>query len=148
LASIIADDLNGLGARVSLIPAPRMGQHVLAEFDGDAPHILVMGHLDTVHPVGTLARQPFTITNDRVTGPGVFDMKSGVSLMIEAIDELRRNDRKINRALRVLITCDEEVGSHTSREHIESNAPYRQSPHRSRAPQFQSAPFAAARPAM
>lgn len=122
LADVIASDLRELGAQVTLIPAPGMGQHVLAEIPGSAPHILVLGHLDTVHPIGTLERQPFAIAGDRVTGPGVFDMKSGVSLMIEAIAELRRANRKINRALRVLISCDEEVGSHTSRTHIESNA--------------------------
>src|SRR5687768_2807016 len=89
LARIIARDLESLGGRVSLIDAAGMGLHVLADFGGGSgPHLLVMGHLDTVHPVGTLARQLFGVTGDRVTGPGVFDMKSGVALMIEAIAEL------------------------------------------------------------
>jgi glutamate carboxypeptidase len=101
LARHIGRDLEQLGARITRHDAPGRGLHVVAELgDGTAAPLLVMGHLDTVHPVGTLEKQPFAITSDRVQGPGVFDMKSGVALMIEAIAELQRQ-RKWARRPRV-----------------------------------------------
>jgi glutamate carboxypeptidase len=101
-----------------------MVSHVVANWPASCaePHLLVLGHLDTVHPVGTLQRQPFTVSADRVTGPGCYDMKAGLALMIEAIAVLREAGRKGRRPLRVLITCDEEVGSRTSRSLIEEQA--------------------------
>jgi glutamate carboxypeptidase len=124
LAAVIAEDLSELGATVSTIDAPGMGKHVLAEFPHQQPdgHLLVLGHLDTVHPVGTLKTQPFTIADDRISGPGVYDMKAGVALMIEALAMLQTTATPTAHAVRMLITCDEEVGSHTSRHTIEQQA--------------------------
>ena len=124
LAELIAGDLRALGAQVTLLDATSMGAHVLAEFphDGREKHLLVLGHLDTVHPAGTLELQPFVTAPEYTSGPGIFDMKSGVALMIEALALLERTGRTTQRPIRLLITCDEEVGSHTSRSLIESNA--------------------------
>jgi glutamate carboxypeptidase len=124
LADVIAQDLRQLGASVSTVPAAGMGKHVLADFPHSEPtgHLLILGHLDTVHPVGTLTTQPFTITDDQITGPGVYDMKAGVALMIEALARLRHEQTPTSHRIRMLVTCDEEVGSHTSLRVIEEQA--------------------------
>jgi glutamate carboxypeptidase len=124
LAEVIAADLLELGAEVSLIDAPGMGKHVQAQFPHPATGrpLLVLGHLDTVHPVGTLARQPFQLLADRATGPGIYDMKAGVAFMMEALATLKRDARSTRRPVRMLVTCDEEVGSPTSRALIQDLA--------------------------
>lgn len=85
----------------------------------DAP-VLILGHLDTVWPLGTLSRLPFGIADDRVTGPGVFDMKAGLVVAVSAIAALQDNGTA--PPVRILVTSDEETGSQTSRELIEQAA--------------------------
>jgi glutamate carboxypeptidase len=77
---------------------------------GPRCRVLLLGHLDTVWPLGTLARWPFEVQGDRVTGPGVFDMKAGVVQLLAAASELDDRD-----GIWVLLTCDEEIGSPTAR---------------------------------
>lgn len=84
---------------------------------GDAPRVLLLGHLDTVFPAGTTAMRPFRVVGDRATGPGVFDMKSGIVVMAEAVARLKHPEH-----VAVLLTADEEVGSTTSRAIIEREA--------------------------
>ncbi|SDT16162.1 glutamate carboxypeptidase [Brevibacterium siliguriense] len=79
--------------------------------------ILILGHADTVWPVGTLAEIPFAVAEDRATGPGVFDMKSGIVSALEALTALQDT-----ADLSLLITGDEETGSVTSRGLIEEAA--------------------------
>lgn len=78
------------------------------------PRVVLIGHLDTVWPLGTLARWPFGIDGDRVTGPGVFDMKAGIVQLFAALDSLDSLD-----GVAVLITSDEEIGSPTGQQVIE-----------------------------
>ena len=73
------------------------------------PRVLLLGHLDTVWPTGTLARWPFSVDGDVVTGPGVFDMKAGVVQAVEALSLLPSLD-----GASLLLTVDEELGSPTS----------------------------------
>jgi glutamate carboxypeptidase len=125
LAAKLEAELTAAGAVVESIPAPGWGQHLLARIDGADPElepVLVLGHLDTVHPVGTLASQPFRIVGGRVEGPGVYDMKAGLAILTEALLLLREAGMPPRRPVLVLITCDEEVGSGTSRELIEETA--------------------------
>lgn len=125
LASVIAAELEAAGAVVERIPAPGWGEHLLARVEGAEPGlepILALGHLDTVHPVGTLERMPFRIAGERVEGPGVYDMKAGLAVLTEALLLLHEAGTPPRRPLRVLITCDEEVGSGTSRALIEETA--------------------------
>ncbi|HEY9266558.1 MAG TPA: M20 family metallopeptidase [Microbacterium sp.] len=84
---------------------------------GTQPDVLLLGHIDTVFPVGTTAQRPFRCGDDRVTGPGVFDMKAGIVIMAEALAQARHPER-----VAVLLTSDEEVGSLTSRALIEREA--------------------------
>ncbi|KQR40543.1 hypothetical protein ASF80_10745 [Microbacterium sp. Leaf159] len=84
---------------------------------GDAPSVLLIGHLDTVFPAGTIAERPFHLDGDRATGPGVFDMKAGIVIMAAALEKVARPGE-----IAVLLTSDEEVGSTTSRALIEREA--------------------------
>jgi glutamate carboxypeptidase len=81
----------------------------------DQPRVLLLGHLDTVWPIGTLARLPFACDGDVLRGPGVFDMKAGVVQGWAALTLLgAREDAGIG----MLLTTDEEAGSHASRDVI------------------------------
>jgi glutamate carboxypeptidase len=84
---------------------------------GEGSGVLILGHHDTVFPLGTLAARPFTVRDGRATGPGVFDMKGGLVAAIHAVASLA--DRG---GVEMLFTCDEEVGSLTSRQLIEERA--------------------------
>lgn len=84
----------------------------------EQPKVLVLGHLDTVWPIGTLKEIPFAINGDVLTGPGCVDMKSGVVQGIHAIAEAEK------QGVGFLLTTDEEIGSATSRKLIESAAAY------------------------
>ncbi|MCF4124143.1 M20/M25/M40 family metallo-hydrolase [Methylobacterium sp. SyP6R] len=83
------------------------------------PPILILGHLDTVHPVGELAANPWRIEGSRAFGPGILDMKGGIVLALEA---LRRAGPHLARPVEILITSDEEIGSPRSRGLIEARA--------------------------
>ena len=84
---------------------------------GGAPRVVLIGHLDTVWPAGTLERWPFSVTDGRATGPGVFDMKAGIVQGFFALTVLDDLD-----GVTVLINSDEETGSITSRNLIEDTA--------------------------
>jgi glutamate carboxypeptidase len=119
-------DLVIAGARVERI-AGRMGfgDCVRATFPHATPHvpgILVMGHLDTVHPIGTLTKLPFRREAGRAWGPGIQDMKGGNYLALEAIGQLARAGIATNLPITVLFTSDEEVGSPSTRDLIEAEA--------------------------
>ncbi|MFN8002718.1 MAG: M20 family metallopeptidase [Acidobacteriota bacterium] len=128
LADFVAAQLRDLGGGVELIAEPGYGTHLRARFDFGhdtrEPHLLVIGHLDTVWPLGTLARLPFRITPEgHAHGPGIFDMKSGIAILLEAIRTIRQQELATKRPLTVLLTCDEEIGSKTSRPLVEEEAP-------------------------
>jgi glutamate carboxypeptidase len=80
---------------------------------GDRTRVLLVGHLDTVWPLGTLARWPFTVRDGRASGPGVFDMKAGVVQMLFALSLV--GDKRSLDGVTVVLTTDEELGSPTSR---------------------------------
>lgn len=125
-ARVIATEWKDRGARVHLLPNRERGSHVRAEvaFSGasTARQILVLGHSDTVYPIGTLAQMPFRIASGRACGPGTFDMKGGHVIALAAIDALLALRISPRRKIVFLWTSDEEVGSQTSRHLIESEA--------------------------
>ncbi len=122
-AAAVADLLRRrLGGRCpevepALVDGPA-GPHVHWRGGAD-PAVLVVGHHDTVFPIGTLERRPFAVTDGRVTGPGVFDMKGGIVQAVHAVAAL---DPAMARRVELLVTSDEEVGSATSRALIEERA--------------------------
>jgi glutamate carboxypeptidase len=84
--------------------------------------VLVMGHLDTVHPVGTLEKLPWRREGGRCWGPGILDMKGGNFLALEAIRQLARAGQATPLPITYLLTSDEEVGSPSTRDLIEAEA--------------------------
>jgi glutamate carboxypeptidase len=101
----LAVELESIGGAVVV-----HGEHLRAEFPGPGAPLLLLGHLDTVWPRGTLDVMPWRIEDGRAYGPGSYDMKGGVVVMLEAI---RRAEGA--RALRVVLTADEEIGTLTGR---------------------------------
>jgi glutamate carboxypeptidase len=104
-----------LGVDAELIDAG--GSPVVRWRFGGPTRVLLVGHLDTVWPHGTLAELPFRVDGDRVTGPGVFDMKAGLVQGVHALASLDDLD-----GVTFLVTSDEELGSLGSRELIEAEA--------------------------
>ena len=86
------------------------------------PGILILGHMDTVHPVGTLAKLPFKREGDICYGPGIMDMKGGNYAAVEALRQLIRAGAETPLPVTVLFTPDEEVGTPSTRELIEAEA--------------------------
>jgi glutamate carboxypeptidase len=121
-ATALALRLKELGGAVSLIPNELAGDYVRAEFGSGPRQLLVLGHMDTVWPVGQLERMPFRIDGDRLHGPGVYDMKAGIALAMLAIRVLFRLSIPLRHRVVFLLTSDEEVGSGTSRSLIEAEA--------------------------
>jgi glutamate carboxypeptidase len=114
VAERFGDELERLGADVTLLE----GNHLVAELAGDGAPLLLSGHADTVWPVGTLETMPFRVDGDRAYGPGTYDMKGCLVVLLEAI-RLAGNEC---RALRVFLTADEEMGSPTARPLLEEAA--------------------------
>jgi glutamate carboxypeptidase len=123
---IASRDLVIAGARIERI-AGRMGfgDCVRATFPHATPNepgVLVMGHLDTVHPVGTLEKLPWRREGGRCWGPGILDMKGGNYIALEAIRQLARAGQATPLPITYLLTSDEEVGSPSTRDLIEAEA--------------------------
>jgi glutamate carboxypeptidase len=95
---------------------------VSSPWGGDGPGILVLAHLDTVHPRGTIEALPFRVEGDRAFGPGIYDMKGGAYLAFAAFRSIALNRRTNSLPIRLIYGSDEEVGSPTSRELIERAA--------------------------
>ncbi len=126
MMDLVGRELVLAGAQIERI-AGRMGfgDCVRATFPHPTPHapgILVMGHLDTVHPVGTLAKLRFRREARRAWGPGIQDMKGGNYLALEAIRQLAHAGVTTRLPITVLFTSDEEVGSPSTRDLIEAEA--------------------------
>src|SRR5512135_3127392 len=107
------------GARVTLLRQRERGDHIRAEWNPRGNHaggqILVLGHLDTVYGLGTLARMSFRLSRGRAYGPGTFDMKGGLVIALSAVDALTGTGRMPQKRIVFLWTSDEEIGSGTSR---------------------------------
>jgi len=127
LGVIVAREWRRRGAKVRILRNASRGNHVLADIwlgNGRAPRqqIMVLGHMDTVYPAGTLAKMPFRVSGGRAWGPGTFDMKGGLVLALFAVDVLKATGIKPGKRLVFLWTSDEEIGSESSRRAIEREA--------------------------
>ena len=119
---LIAQELESRGARVTAFPQAQTGDHVLGVFNcGAGAPILMLLHMDTVHPRGSFAAR-YRIEGGRMYGPGVFDMKASHVIALYAIQTLQALGQMPKREIRLLFTSDEEIGSHTSRPVIEAQA--------------------------
>jgi glutamate carboxypeptidase len=125
VGAIVVEEAQRLGAQVKIIPNQETGDHVLAHFypsqaiDNLSPSapILLLCHMDTVFPLGTLDRFPYREADGKIFGPGTLDMKAGIVIALAALAEAQKSG--LNRPVNLLCTSDEEIGSGTSREHIE-----------------------------
>jgi len=124
LAETVAQKFATLGGQIRLHHAADFGNHLQVDFSGKrgGKPVLLLGHYDTVYPLGTLASMPCRIVDNKLTGPGVLDMKSGIGLMLYALAGLRSWDGALPRPITVLLVSDEEVGSDSSRAITESLA--------------------------
>ena len=113
----------GLDLEIEKIPAAGYGEHlIIRAFSGDLKPVLLLGHTDTVHPVGTKLANPTRIEGDKFYGCGIFDMKANVVLMLEALRFSQEHGLTPSRPVTIFLSCDEEVGSHTGRPLIEAEA--------------------------
>jgi glutamate carboxypeptidase len=125
LADVLAGDgwdLRILAAEGAAGRAP-VGDLVEARLEGgNGPGTLLLAHYDTVHPVGTLQRSPWRVEDDVAHGPGVLDMKAGLAAAVVAPRLLRAAGLRLHGSVTLLVTSDEEIGSHGSRSRIEALA--------------------------
>jgi len=129
LAEAVAQKFSQLGGDVQIHQAKDFGNHLQVDFPGNpaAKPLMLLGHYDTVYPLGTLATMPCRVVGDKLTGPGVLDMKSGIALMLHALAALQDWHKEdchggLPRPVTVLLVADEEVGSDSSRAITESLA--------------------------
>ena len=125
IAVFLAQKFEALGGRTQLHHSNDFGDSLQIDFAGEANRkpVLMLGHYDTVYPLGTLANMPCKIENGRLHGPGVLDMKSGIALIFHAIDWLQTWYHEVlPRPVTVFLVSDEEVGSHSSRKITETLA--------------------------
>ena len=117
LSDVVAAKFVALGGALTIHRADDFGNHLQVDFAGKsgAQPVLLLGHYDTVYPLGTLATMPCRLANDKLTGPGVLDMKSGIALMLHSIAALKDWHGELPRPVTVLLVSDEEVGSDSSR---------------------------------
>jgi len=117
--------LAALGAKITLHPQRTHGDILQADFPGRnrRPRMLLLGHLDTVHEMGSLTRMPWREHDGYVYGPGIFDMKFGVVQMFFALRALLHIQRSLPGPVTVLLNPDEELGSPVSRPITEKLAP-------------------------
>jgi len=122
LATMVAEGYRDLPATIERVAGHSgCGDHILARssWGQDAPGILVLSHLDTVHPLGFIQRLPFRIEGDSAFGPGVYDMKGGAYLAYHAFAQLCATPERSPLGVTQLYVSDEEIGSPTSRALIE-----------------------------
>jgi glutamate carboxypeptidase len=111
-----------IGARVTALPQERTGDHLRVEIGDGAEQVLLLGHFDTVWPVGQIETMPVRREGGRLYGPGAYDMKSGIAIALVASRILIDQGRLPGHRVAMVWTSDEEVGSETSRAIIEAEA--------------------------
>lgn len=124
MGAILAERFAALGGHPHLHRAEEYGDNLQIDFPGagNGKPVLLIGHFDTVYPMGTLAAMPCRVDNGRLHGPGVLDMKAGIALMLFAIEALQTWEGLLPRPVTVFLVTDEEVGSYSSRKITEDLA--------------------------
>jgi glutamate carboxypeptidase len=118
VGTVLASRFGELGGRVRFHPADKFGKHLQIDFRSrnKTKPVLLLGHTDSVYPIGTISRMPFRVAKGRLWGPGVLDMKGGIALMLHVVEALLAwSDARLSRSITVFLVSDEEVGSLSSR---------------------------------
>ncbi len=128
-AAFLAQKFKAIGGRIHFHRSNHSGDTLQIDFPASSlkglakpQPVLLLGHYDTVYPLGTLATMRCTLEKGRLRGPGVLDMKSGIALMLHAIEALQAWHGALPRPVTVFLVSDEEVGSHSSRKITEALA--------------------------
>jgi len=120
LGTVLASRFSELGGKVNVHRAEKFGNHLEVRFQqtrarGSKP-VLLLGHTDTVYPIGTISKMPFRVSKGRAWGPGVLDMKGGIALILHVIEALTDwSEGKLPRPVTIFLVSDEEIGSQSSR---------------------------------
>ncbi len=118
----LTEEFTQLGYRYRLSRPNRSGGYLYARPGHHRPRTptqLILGHVDTVWPIGTLASRPWTVEGSEIRGPGIFDMKAGIVQILFALRTLRDLDIELPATPLVLFNSDEEIGSRESRVAID-----------------------------
>ena len=118
----VSEHMAELGAEVQRIEQSEVGDHWVGRWGSAPGGILMMVHIDTVHPIGTLEHFPWTVEDNKIYGPGIMDMKASAAIALTAIKALREGAGLPERRITMMFNSDEETGSHTSLELIQSQA--------------------------
>jgi glutamate carboxypeptidase len=126
IAQFLSAKFEALGGKAQFHRSSEFGDSLQVDFAAasNAAPALLIGHYDTVYPLGTLAEMPCKVERGRLHGPGVLDMKSGLALMLYAIEALQmwHGSLLLPRPVTVFLVSDEEVGSYSSRKITEALA--------------------------
>jgi glutamate carboxypeptidase len=125
IRSVLKEALSSIDFMVCTTVADRSHKHIYARRKNRSKKLgaqLLLGHYDTVWPLGTVANRPFTIDGNIVRGPGVFDMKGGLAQIVFALKTIRELDLPLPIEPVVFINSDEEIGSRTSRRYVRALA--------------------------
>ena len=122
LIDFLQSEIEQRGGRTERLSQTQFGDLLVSRFgSGEQRPLLVMTHVDTVWPIGTIERLPWRIEGDKGYGPGIFDMKASVAMMLTALDIINELDLS-GRPITWIINTDEEVGSPVSRQVLEELA--------------------------
>jgi glutamate carboxypeptidase len=117
LGAVLASRFDDIGGKVSFHPAEKSGNQLQVDFKASGSRgrkpVLLLGHMDTVYPIGTISKMPCRVAKGRVWGPGVLDMKSGIAFGLHVMGALV--EWGLSRPVTLLLVSDEEVGSKSSR---------------------------------
>ena len=122
LSDYLIQRLRELGAETTVIPQDQVGNHVVADIEGGEGRIMLLCHMDTVWPKGTIENRPFTVKEGLAYGPGILDMKAGIAIALHALETLRTNRVQPKHKIKIVLNSDEETGSTSSRQLIEEEA--------------------------
>lgn len=121
VGALVIREAKKLHAQVEVIQNQNTGDHIISRWGSGGDNILLLCHMDTVFPVGTLEKTPYRDEGGKIFGPGTLDMKAGIAIGLSALAELQ-NSGELKRPVTLLCTSDEEIGSGTSRKYIEALA--------------------------
>ncbi len=122
LASFLAGEFRARGAEAHLLPDSECGNLLKAIWRGGRKPVMILGHLDTVWPGGTVELRPFRLEDGRAFGPGVFDMKGGILLALLACEAFHRGFVDPGKDVVFFFTSDEEIGTRAGLPHLKSAA--------------------------
>jgi glutamate carboxypeptidase len=125
IISVLTESLSSLGFKIRVPRASNLHRHIYARRNDRTrkqPAQLLLGHFDTVWPLGTTAKRPFTVDGNIIRGPGTFDMKGGITQIIFALRAIQELDLPLPLEPVIFINSDEEIGSRTSTKYVRALA--------------------------